>query len=177
MKQDVAQSMLKFSLCLFESYSKKLPIKKEDSLEFYLVDKTNFLAAGIITCTHVTEPTPKLAKSFKRKINESENYSSSKKLAVSAPQSVARKDAHTALKALNLMPEIGSDLACASCSYIATQKGNLKTHYKLKHLGGADLLITCQLCSIQIKTKQNIKKHYIRVHCLSEAAAQSMASM
>ena len=46
-----------------------------------------------------------------------------------------RKDVHAALKDLNLMPQIGPDLGCSLCPYVATQKSHLKTHYKLKHLG------------------------------------------
>ena len=89
---------------------------------------------------------------------------------------IVRKDVHTALKDLNLMPQIGSDLACSMCPYISKRKGDLKVHYKLKHLGGADLIMTCQICSIQVKTKSYMKKHYMKVHNLTDTAAQNMAS-
>ena len=89
---------------------------------------------------------------------------------------IARKDVQTALKDLNLMPDIGADLACAMCPYIATQKGSLKIHYKLKHLGGADLIMTCQICQTKLKTRSYMKKHYMKVHKLLENAAQNMTN-
>ena len=89
--------------------------------------------------------------------------------------SLVRKDVHTALKDLNLMPNIGtSDLACSMCPYVATQKSNLKIHYKLKHLGGADVIFDCSICSAKIKTKSNLKTHYRGKHKLGEDAVQRL---
>ena len=87
-----------------------------------------------------------------------------------------KKDIHTALEDLDLLPQLGSDLGCSMCPYIATKKSHLKTHYKLKHLGGADLIMTCQICSTKVKTKSYMKKHYMTVHNLTDTAAQNMAS-
>ncbi|XP_075262752.1 uncharacterized protein LOC142354362 isoform X2 [Convolutriloba macropyga] len=65
---------------------------------------------------------------------------------------------------------------CAMCSYIATQKHSLKTHYKLKHLGGGDLVMTCQICKVKLKTKGYMKKHYMTVHKLDDNVAQNMVN-
>ena len=79
------------------------------------------------------------------------------------------------LISLKLMPEIEStDLSCKMCDYRATQKGHLKTHYKLKHFGGADLIMQCQICEIKLKTKSYMKKHYIKIHKLTDMAASNM---
>ena len=88
---------------------------------------------------------------------------------------VKRKDIETALTDLNLIPEIDySETACSMCPYVATARGSLKIHYKLKHFGGAGLIETCEICNTQVKTKGGMKKHYIKVHHLSEDAAKSM---
>ena len=84
---------------------------------------------------------------------------------------------HNDLTQMGLMPEISnSDLSCKMCNYTATQKTHLKTHYKLKHFGGADLIMKCQICEITIKTKSAIKKHYMKVHNLNDVAASNMAA-
>ena len=97
-----------------------------------------------------------------------------KKFEADLPQKIVRKDVHTALKDLNLMPQIGSDLACSMCPYISKRKGDLKVHYKLKHLGGADLIFDCAICSMKIKTKPSLKTHYKRVHSLADDAAKKL---
>ena len=67
---------------------------------------------------------------------------------------------------LSLFPELDKGLNCGLCSYRATQRGNLKTHYKLKHLGGADLKATCTICQQQFSTKGNLKQHLVKKHNL-----------
>ena len=61
------------------------------------------------------------------------------------------------------------------CPYTATRKYNLKIHYKLKHFGGGDLAMKCQICQSDVKTKSAMKKHYMNVHNLTENAAANMA--
>ena len=87
---------------------------------------------------------------------------------------IVRKDVQTALKDLNLMPQMGSDLACSMCAYVARRKGDLKIHYKLKHLGGADVIFDCSICMRKIKTKYSLKVHYKRVHGLKDDAAHNL---
>ena len=85
-----------------------------------------------------------------------------------------KKDVGVIFKDLNLIPEIPDDLQCALCVYKATQKGNLKTHYKLKHLGGGGLTCKCAICSQKFSTKGNLKKHLIRCHNLTNEKAASL---
>ena len=66
----------------------------------------------------------------------------------------------------SLFPDLDKGLRCGLCPYKATQRGNLKTHYKLKHLGGADLKVQCSLCQQVFSTKGNLKKHLINLHNL-----------
>ncbi len=81
------------------------------------------------------------------------------------------------LSDFNLIADISkSDLSCKMCPYVATQRGHLKVHYKLKHLGGADLVMKCQICGVSVKTKSYIKKHYMNKHNLTDTAAQNMAN-
>ena len=87
-----------------------------------------------------------------------------------------KRDVGKVFEELNLIPDVGSDLQCMMCSYKATQKPHLKTHYKLKHLGGADLIIDCPICKKSIKTKSNLKKHLMKIHDLDDAAATKMIS-
>ena len=93
-----------------------------------------------------------------------------------AKQIPGRKDVQSALKDINLMPEMGNDLACSLCTYVATQKGNLKVHYKLKHLGGADLSMNCNLCQKVCTTKSNLKSHLISKHSLTREDASKLLS-
>ena len=85
-----------------------------------------------------------------------------------------KKDVGQIFQELKIIPDVGSDLQCALCPYKATQKPHLKTHYKLKHLGGADLIMNCQICKRSIKTKSALKKHIIQVHGLDEEAARKL---
>ena len=96
--------------------------------------------------------------------------------AKSPKQVPGRKDVQSALKDLNLIPEIGNELGCSLCSYVATQRGNLKVHYKLKHLGGADLQMNCNLCQKVCTTKSNLKSHMISKHGLSREDATKLLS-
>ena len=84
-----------------------------------------------------------------------------------------KKDIGTILKDMNILPETPNDLQCALCPYKATQKGNLKTHYKLKHLGGADLTMLCRLCQKKCSTKGSLKKHLLTVHNLSKEDSET----
>ena len=173
MKQSNSPLVVEFSVYLTDYYLDKLPSEENGHMKFSIVDK-NSSTAGILKCNLVSEPEE--TKTLKRKSEELPGTPHAKKNSTSQHQSVPRKDVHTALKDLNLMPQFGNDLACSMCPYIATRKDNLKTHYKLKHLGGADLVMTCQICSIQVKTKSYMKKHYMKVHNLTDSAAQNMAS-
>ena len=79
----------------------------------------------------------------------------------------AKKDVTQVFKDLNLLPALNSefdDLQCTLCTYKATMKGNLRTHYKLKHLNGADLSKECNMCQRRCTTKSNLKKHMVVVH-------------
>ena len=154
----------------------------EQNLRCFVTDEKTSSIVGILLFDSVaTEcqnlPPQSNASNFKRRNSCSTgNEVLKKKFTVESTEQVIRKDVHTALKDLNLMPQISSDLACSMCPYISKRKGDLKVHYKLKHLGGADLIMTCQICSIQVKTKSYMKKHYIKVHNLTESAAQNMTS-
>ena len=163
-----------FSESFFENYRQAA----NNFLECYLLDKERLSDVGLLTCRHLSKPENTEFKNLKRKIEELQKHPSKSKRSsiIQHPLSVPRKDVHTALNDLNLMPQMGSDLACSMCPYIATQKGNLKVHYKLKHLGGADLIMTCKICGLQMKTKGVLKRHYMNVHCLSDCTAQNMMS-
>ena len=78
-----------------------------------------------------------------------------------------KKDVGQIFEDLNIVPDMGSGLQCALCPYVASQKGNLKTHYKLKHLGGADLAVNCSMCQKRCTTKGNLKRHLMQVHSMS----------
>ena len=50
-----------------------------------------------------------------------------------APQPIQVK---SSFNPVDLMPKFGdADRTCPTCAYVATQKANLITHYKLMHLG------------------------------------------
>ena len=85
-------------------------------------------------------------------------------------------DVGSALKSLNLVPAISNDLQCTLCPYKATQKGHLKTHYQLKHLGGGGLAVLCSVCQQKFATKSSCKKHMITVHQLSSQDASKLLS-
>ena len=87
---------------------------------------------------------------------------------------LVQKDVGKIFKDLNLVPSVASpsdDLQCALCTHRASHKNNLKTHYKLKHLGGADLAMSCSICQKKCTTKSNLEKHMIVVHKLSREDA------
>ena len=102
----------------------------------------------------------------------------SSKTSKTAPQTTnAQNNVTKALTDLDLMPSIESNnLQCTLCSYKATLKSNLKTHYKLKHLGGADLSMCCSLCQKRCTTKGNLKSHLINLHKLSKEDAIKLTS-
>ena len=85
-------------------------------------------------------------------------------------------DVGSTLKSLNLVPVISNDLQCTLCPYKATQKGHLKTHYQLKHLGGGGLAVLCSICHQKFVTKSSCKKHMINVHQLSSEDASKLLS-
>ena len=118
--------MLEFSLFFAERYYEKLPTKENEFLEFFLWDKSNSLTAGTLKCQSVLETTVHAARNLKRKIEETKNVLKTKRTAVPQPQPVITKDVHTALKDLDLLPQIGNDLACSMCAYTASRKFNLK---------------------------------------------------
>lgn len=90
---------------------------------------------------------------------------------------VVKRDLNQVFKSLSLMPDIGrDDLQCALCSYKANQKHNLRTHYKLKHLGGADLSMLCSICQKRCKTKSNLRSHLVNFHKLSREDAIKLTS-
>ena len=94
-----------------------------------------------------------------------------------SPKQVAgRKDVQSALEDLNLMPQIGNDLGCSLCSYVATRRDHLKTHYKLKHLGGAGMSISCNLCQKVCSTKSNLKSHMMSKHGLTREDSTKLIS-
>ena len=87
-----------------------------------------------------------------------------------------KKEVSQVFKELNIVPDVGSDLQCALCAYVATQKGHLKTHYKLKHLGGADLTMICSMCQKKCTTKSNLKAHLIGVHKMTREDAVKLTN-
>ena len=179
MQLDKINSTIEIDVHFSGPFFANFQLEPNNFLECYLLDKERLSDVGLLTCRHLSKPENTEFKNLKRKIEELQKHppKSKRSSIIQQPLSVPRKDVHTALKDLNLMPQMGSDLACSMCPYIATQKGNLKVHYKLKHLGGADLIMTCQICGIQVKTKSYMKKHYMAVHNLSEPAAQNIVSM
>ena len=97
----------------------------------------------------------------------------------SRPRSFSRKkcvkkNIGTIFKILKLSPDIIEGLQCAICPYKSTRKGNLKTHYKLIHLGGGGLSRKCSICAKKCSIKGNLKKHLIRCHNLTNEKAASL---
>ena len=83
---------------------------------------------------------------------------------------MVHKDGGEILKDLNLVPSVTSsadEIQCALYSYRATRKTHVKTHYKLKHLGGADLCKNCSICWKKCTTKSNLKAHLVGAHKLT----------
>ena len=85
-----------------------------------------------------------------------------------------QKDPHGIFQ--SLVPHLPSDLECSKCDYVTTNKGSLIVHYKLRHLGGADLIMTCQICHKQVKTRSYMLKHYRKIHNLTNEAAMNMTN-
>ncbi len=67
----------------------------------------------------------------------------------------AASDVTQVLKDLNILREMWSDLQCRLCPYKAIQRGN---HYKLMHLGGADLTKTLSLVSEKAYNERQLWK-------------------
>ena len=154
--------------------SSRLPeVMEHPSLLCDILESQSKLILGCLRFTRIRQSshleTSKLAncQSFKRK--------PSTRLNVSSPK-VPKRDVSQIFQDLNIVPQLSSDLQCAMCAYIATTKSSLRVHYKLKHLGGADLIETCPLCKKSIKMRKALKKHLINVHKLDENAAQKMIS-
>ena len=83
-------------------------------------------------------------------------------------------DVGSVLKKLNILPEVPDDLQCTLCPYKATAKNSLKTHYKLKHLGGGGLAVDCPICKQRFSLKKNTKRHMISAHQLSSEHASKL---
>ena len=112
-------------------------------------------------------------------LESSQNGPAMKRAAQKLTQSPMKKDVTQVFKDLNLFPALNSvsdDLQCTLCSYNATMKTNLKTHYKLKHLNGADLSRDCNLCQKRCTTKSNLKAHLISVHKMTRDDAIKLAN-
>ena len=76
---------------------------------------------------------------------------------------------------IELMPKLSDvDKRCPTCSHVASSKTNLKVHYKLVHLGGADLAVNCSLCQTRCTTKGNLKIHLMGKHKLSKENASKL---
>ena len=84
------------------------------------------------------------------------------------------RDVGSVLKKLNILPEVPDDLQCTLCPYKATAKNSLKTHYKLKHLGGGGLSVACAICEQTFSMKKSAKRHMIAVHKLSSDKAEKL---
>ena len=176
-----ADEIIEFTLRLSGAYFEDIFHHMEQFSEFFIQETRNRTVVGFLECrkSKLDVKSMNPVTGLKRSLLSTKSPPKAKSSkADSVPQNVpaGRKDFHSALKDLDLLPQIGSDLGCSMCPYVATKKSHLKTHYKLKHLGGADLIMTCQICSTQIKTRSSMKKHYMKMHNLSNVAAQNMTS-
>ena len=111
--------------------------------------------------------------SVKRTFDASSANNMTKRSRMCNATTPVKKDVTQVFKDLNLLPSINTsdDLQCTLCTYKATQKGHLKTHYKLKHLGGADLVMHCSMCHKRCSTKSNLKAHLVSTHKMSKEDA------
>ena len=126
------------------------------------------------TKTHSSPITPNL---LKRTSMTSIKTGKSQKL--NQPNQLVSKDVGQVFKDLNLVPNVSAgddELQCALCSYRAGYKSHLKTHYKLKHLGGADLTVSCSICKKRCTTKSNLRSHIVSFHKMSRDDAVKLTS-
>ena len=87
-----------------------------------------------------------------------------------------RHNIHQIFKEMNILPELPNGLQCALCPYKATQKGNLKVHYQMKHLGGVGISEMCTICKQTCANRSSLKRHMMKTHNLtSEQSAKLMS--
>ena len=153
------------------------------SMKFYLIQEDSWSVVGLC-CFYSQKDSDNLADlSLAGPLQKTGIYSgetgvrkrSRVRQNFTQPNKIVRNDIESSLKDLNLLPQIGSNLACAMCPYVATVRSSLKTHYKLKHLGGADLAVNCSICSKRCTTKGNLVAHIIAVHKLTREDAHKLA--
>ena len=127
-------------------------------MELQVLSKANSIIVGDMLIKHVdddlkslkTQPTRKRVLPLPVKAVATSSVKKSPELFTGNNYKALEKD----LKSLSLMPEIAeNDLSCKMCSYVASRKENLNTHYKLKHFGGGDLMMKRQICDFFVKTK------------------------
>ena len=61
---------------------------------------------------------------------------------------------------------------CDLCSYRSNDRSNMKKHVNFKHNENCPKF-QCSMCTLQVKAKQQLKGHYMKVHSLPENVAKS----
>ena len=163
-----------FTLSL-DYFSMELLLNKREPSFCTIFDSQSLTNMGILLIEkNVSHVEPLFKSSLKRKVA---NVSVASPAFNDQHQSkVPKKDVGQIFKEMKLVPEMGSDLQCSLCPFLASHKSSLKTHYKLKHLGGADLAMNCSMCEQRFVTKGSLKRHLVNIHKLSSTDAQKILS-
>ena len=174
-----ADEIIEFTLRLNGAYFEDIFHHMEQVSEFFIQSRKTLV--GFLECRKSRNDVKPMnsVTGLKRSVATPKSPSKTKSSkADSSPQNVpaGRKDIHSALKDLDLLPQMGSDLGCSMCPYVATKKSHLKRHYKLKHLGGADLAVNCSICSKKCSTKSNLVAHIVAVHKLTRQDALKLVN-
>ena len=156
----------------------------QNGAKFYnITNPFNFASEGQLLFDAISSQVPQFQEATNTALKRSVKpnmISAPKSRKMAAPliaqNPVPNRDVGSIFKDLNLMPEIPDDLQCALCCYKATQKGHLKTHYQLKHLGGAGISATCSMCQQKFATRSSLKRHMMSTHKLTSEQAGKLMS-
>ena len=65
---------------------------------------------------------------------------------------------------------------CELCPFTHANKANMNSHFKMKHDENAPRF-NCTMCNYAPKIKQDLKKHYMKVHCLTPEVAKAAVAI
>ena len=93
------------------------------------------------------------------------------------PGSCGKVDVSSMVLLVQSMSSKEKQFQCSFCSYRSANGANVKRHLEMKHVPSSQVF-QCQSCpnTRTFKLKNDLKRHYMKIHNISDAAAKVMVN-